>query len=133
MAVRISRGELMSQLQYNVIEATFTRRIPLANRPSSRRALITNCTSLLNSALGREVLHFRPPIGYGLPYSLEQYQLVGAWDIFWQDYRQFDGLTASLVTAIPVRTPEEQVAWWEYFRLHIAVMSPSERMVFMDS
>lgn len=123
----------MDTLRNNVVEATFTRRIPLPNRPTHRRALITNCTSLLNSALGREVLHFRPPTGYVQPYSLDALQLVLAWDIFWQDYRQFDGLTASIVTAIPVATPADQEAWWEYFRIHLATMPPGQKMAFMDT
>lgn len=122
-------------LNTHVIEATFVRRRPDLKPQSNpvRRALITNCTSLLNSQLGIEVLNFRRPSGFIQPYSLEAMQLVLAWDIMWQDYRQFDGLQASIVMSIPVGTPEDQQAFWQYFQKSIYPMTPQQRMAFMDT
>lgn len=132
MPARVSRDALLGVLSNHVVEVTFVRRIPIAGRPAHRRGLLTNCTTLLNSALGVEVLNFFLPKGFTQPYSLKEHNLVLAWDIFWQDYRQFGAESASIVSTIPVSTPEDQQAWWEYFQQHIAPMTPGQRMAFMD-
>lgn len=125
---------LMQRLSSNVVEVVFQRRIIKADRPFHRRALITNCNSLLNSQLGREVLHFFVPRGVGKPYSIVAANLVLSWDIIMQDYRNFsaDG-GCDVVTTIPVASPEQQQQWWQYFYDNIYTMPPQQKLAFLDS
>lgn len=123
----------MSVLQNNVVEALFIRRHVKPGHPATRRALITNCNALLNSPLGRKVLNFHPPRGFSKAYSIVEKNLVLTWDIFWQDFRTFNGDGAQVIQALPVATGEQQEEFWKYFEANIANMTPQQKMAFMDS
>lgn len=130
---QVGRSGLMSMLQNSVVEALFVRRHTKPGHPVTRRALITNCNSLLNSPLGRKVLNYRPPRGFNKPYSIVEKNLVLTWDIFWQDFRTFNAEGASVVQSMPVTTAEQQEQFWQYFEANIANMTPQQKMAFMDS
>lgn len=128
-----SRTGLMSVLQNNVVEALFVRRHIKPGHPPTRRALITNCNALLNSPLGRKVLNYHPPRGFSKPYSIVEKNLILTWDIFWQDFRTFNGEGAQIIQAMPASTGEQQDEFWRYFEANIANMTPQQKMAFMDS
>ena len=133
VATRVSQSGLMSLLQNHVVEAIFVRRHIKSGHPPYRRALITNCNGLLNSDLGRKVLHFHPPKGFAPRYSIVQKNLVLTWDLFWQDYRTFNAEGAQLVQAMPVTNVDDQEHFWQYFQTYLIGLSPSQKMAFMDT
>lgn len=126
-------SQLKSALQRSVVELIYIRRRPYAGVEPTRRALATTNLAVLNSELGRDVLGYRPPTGYRQPYSLNAYNLVVAWDILKQDYRQYDVPSSTIVTEIDVTTPEQLQQWWEYFYENVLPMSPQQKVAFINS
>lgn len=118
---------LKTVLLSNVAEIKFLRKRPKPGAPPSRRMLCTNSLSLLNSPEGRIALNYRRAINYP-KFNPEVKDLLITWDIFMQDYRCINMKACDLVTAIPANK-----TFWKYFNERLALMSPQEKMRFMNS
>jgi hypothetical protein len=101
---------------------------PKAGWSDTRRMLVTNDRTILNSAPGRLALHFKPPT-HAPAYNWAAKNLACGWDLFWQDYRIFPVSTCDVVTVIPT-IPEEK--FWNYFNLYLQAMGPSDKIQFMN-
>lgn len=129
----ISFPALKALLNTNVCEVRFDRRHLKPGALLSRKALISNCAPFLTSQLGREILHWRPPIGRGLKYNPDSYGLIVTWDILWQDYRQFDGYSADLIQSYQVITDEQRNTFWDMFMENFINMTPIQKLQYMNS
>jgi len=125
---KIRRTELDRLLKNNVCEILFIRRRPerAPGRPFMRKMVCSNCTEILNSENGIRSLNFRLPKG---PKQLNEaiHNIVVAWDLFMQDYRNISMDQCFLIQTIPPET------FWEYFNKVIYPMSASEKMTYHDT
>jgi len=88
--------------------------------------ICTNSSEILNSTNGRTVLNYRPATN-PVPYNLTQKNLVLAWDIIMQDYRNINMDNCEVVYEIPAGE------FWEYFNKFIYTMSAGQKQQYMDS
>jgi len=124
--MRVSLASLKPILQNNVAEIKFMRRNLKAGSPPYRRMLCTGCLKLLNSPRGRIALNFRP--AYNQPsYNPFQKNLLITWDIFMQDYRMINMDACEMVNMIPANN------FWKFFNEKLALMSPQQKIIFMNS
>ena len=93
----------------------------------TRRMLCTNDTLLLESNPGKIALNYRKPTGI-LPYNPEPRNLVGTFDLFWQDFRMISCDDVEVISIIPTRPPDK---FWEYFNTILSKMSSTQKMEFM--
>lgn len=128
----MSIGALKGLLATHVVEVVFTRRRSKYARPLHRRMLCSNCRLLLDTIEGKIALGFRPPTGVGLPYDPNSKNLVVAWDIFMQDYRQIPIESATVLSSMPIKSEEDLTNFWEYFNQTLSKMSPSDKLQYMD-
>ena len=123
----IQRAALDSLLLNNVCDVRFARRTPGPGKAPTRRMLCTKSQSLLNSVNGRISLNYfaakGPPHSY-----LGPDDLVVAWDILMQDYRNISMNQCNLISEIPAN--EE---FWIYFNESIYPMSAEQKFNFMNS
>jgi hypothetical protein len=111
----------------NVLDIRFIRRIPVPNKPATRRMLCTKSYDLLNSTNGRIVLNYRPPkTGKQFNESLKDACVV--WDILMQDYRIIPANTATILEQIPANKD-----FWTYFNNNIYNLSTEQKILFMES
>lgn len=129
--MRVSQSSLAQLLAQSVVELKFYRRHPKPGWADTRRALMCNNMSLLNSAPGHIALHFRPPTA-APAYSPKMHNLVCAWDIFWQDWRMVSVESCDVVTVFPVATLEEQLKFWAYFNEYLEAMTAQQKVGFMN-
>ena len=126
---KINRIRLQTLLTSNVCEIVFVRRRPerAPGRPLTRKMLCSNSMDLLNSTNGKLSLNFRLPNG---PKQLDEakHNIVVAWDIFMQDYRNISCDSVFLLKQLPA-----DESFWDYFNKHLYTMSADEKMQFMDS
>ena len=130
--MRLTYMGLAMLLQQSVVELRFKRRRQKPGWKSYRRMLCTNNLSLLSSPTGRIAFNFRPAGGH-LGYNPKSKGLVISWDLMWQDYRNISLDAYDVVSVIPIKTPEEVQAWWEYFNNSLQGMSGGEKVRFMDN
>lgn len=124
--MKTSRDQLKNLLLKNVLEIKFVRRRPIFGHPGTRRMLCTVCFELLNSPNGLLTLNFRPT--YRPPrYNPNQKNLLVAWDIFMQDYRNINCDSVEVVSVIPADDK-----FWEYFANHLQPLTPEQKMEFQD-
>lgn len=126
--MRLSLDGLRQLCSSNVVEIKFTRRHKLAGRPTARRMLCTLDATILNSQLGKEVLHFKPP-STSPPYDANAKNLVVVWDIFFQDWRAIPIESCEVVSAVPTKPPED---FWKYFDKVIGKMTANQKSQFVD-
>ncbi len=126
---KLNRIRLQTLLQTNVLEIVFVRRRPERSpgRPLTRKMLCSNSMDLLNSTNGKLSLNFHLPAG---PKQIDEvkHNVVVAWDIFMQDYRNISADSVFLVRQLPADD-----SFWDYYNKHLYTMSPQEKMQFMDS
>ena len=126
---KINRIRLQSLLITNVVEIVFVRRRPERSpgRPLTRRMLCCNSMDLLNSTNGKLSLNFHLPNG---PKQIDEakHNIVVAWDIFMQDYRNI-----SMDSCFSVKQFPADDTFWEYYNNVLLKMSPEEKMTFMDT
>ena len=127
-----SIGGLKALLASHVVEVVFVRRHDKAGRPKTRRMLCSNSRLLLDNIEAKIALGFRPPKGVGLPYDPNAKNLVVAWDIFMQDYRQIPVESARVLSSMPIQNEEDLVNFWKYFNEQLSRMSASDKMQYMD-
>ena len=125
--MKVSLPTLKNLLLSNVAEIKFLRRRPKAGSPPSRRMLCTNSLALLSSPEGRIALNYRRAINYP-KYNPDAKNLHITWDIFMQDYRCINMSACDLINVIPANK-----SFWKYFNERLALMSPQEKMRFMNS
>jgi hypothetical protein len=111
----------------NVCELRFPRRIIKPGLSSTRRMLCTKSLSLLNSVNGRISLNYFPPKGSPKSY-LGPDNLIVAWDILMQNYRNINMNQCDLIQQIPA---DED--FWVYFNENIYPMSAGQKFNFMNS
>lgn len=127
----ISRIELQNLLRNNVCEVVFVRRRPerAPDRPSIRRMLCTNSLNLLTSYNGKIAFRFN----FTLPKSGRRideakHNIVLAWDILMQDYRNISMDQCYIRQQIP-----DDDTFWKYYNKVLLQMTPQQKMQFMDS
>ena len=130
--MKMGRGALYALLKENVVEIRFHRRHGKPGWKDYRRMLATTDTTLLNSAPGRLALHFKPPHGPP-PFNAADYNLVTAWDLFWQEYRNVSCENCDVITIIPIKTAEDKTKFWEYFNHYLESMSAGQKISFMNT
>ena len=123
--MKTSLSTLRNLLRENVCEIVFIRRRMRPNRSSIRRMLCTLDDVLLNSTNGRLSLNYRPSSNV-LPYNAESKNLLPVWDIFMQDWRMVNMDDCDLVQTMK---PED---FWNYFNKTLLIMSPQQKLAYMD-
>ena len=129
--MKIGRTALFMLLKENVVELKFHRRHKKPGWNDNRRMLCTTNTKILNSAPGRIALHFKPPHGPP-PFNAANYNLVTAWDLFWQEYRNISCEACDVITVMPIKTTEEQDEFWQYFNHYLESMGGGQKTNFMN-
>jgi len=128
--MRLTASGLMALLHSNVVELKFRRRIPKAGFNAYRRMLCTTDHILLNSAGGKTILNYKPPIGRHLKFSPYAKNLVVVYDLFMQDFRMVNCDDCDVVSVIQ-STPNGK--FWEYFNDRLRKMTASEKLIFQNN
>lgn len=128
----VSRTTLEAQLKTNIVEIKWVRRIDVANRPVTRRALATNSRIILNTLPGKTLFRFTPP---RQPNDLNtaQLNLVTYFDLFMLDYRNISCESATIKKIVPVATKEQQDEWWKFFDDNLKNMNVAQKLNFMNT
>ena len=113
----------------NVIELKFVRRNKL-RIPPTRRMLCTLDYTILNSALGKKILNFKPP-RFSPKYNAASKGLLVVWDIIMQDWRAVPANSCEIVARIET-SPNKQTNFWEYYNEVLQKMTPFQKKNFMD-
>jgi hypothetical protein len=92
-----------------------------------RRMLCTNSNNLLLSIDGRLTLNYTPAKGPP-KYNHGEKNVIVAWDVLMQDYRTINCQSVDLIRSVPAN--EE---FWDFFRKELVIMTPGQKMMFMDS
>lgn len=127
----LSNQGLQLLLAEHVVELAFLRRHKKAGWNQTRRMLCTNNWHLLNSIPGKITLKYKPPQRRP-KYNPAAYNLVTAWDIFWQDYRNISLDSYQVLAALPVKTEQDIAKFWEFFANVIYNLSPQDKIKFMN-
>lgn len=126
---KINRSRLQNLLVNNVCEIVFVRRKPerAPGRSNTRKMWCSNSMNLLNSTNGKLSLNFRLPTG---PKQIDEvkHNVVVAWDLFMQDYRNISADFCFLIQRIPA-----DETFWEYYNKNLYQMSAEAKMNYMDS
>jgi hypothetical protein len=128
---KISRSELKNLVSSNVCEIIFLRRTPerapVPPRAQWRRMLCTNSIEILNSTNGKISLNFRFP---KTPRRIDEvkHNIVVAWDIIMQDYRNISMENCYLIQTIPGND-----MFWKYYNEVLYTMTPEQKINFMDT
>ena len=127
--MKVSLQALKTILETNVAEIRFSRRRPKPGHPAERRMVCSNDKKFLNSPQGRITLNFRPvastkPVPY---FNRNAKNVLNVWDIIMQDYRNISLDNCDMIQIIPSEK------FWEFFEKKLAVLSPREKMRYMDS
>lgn len=130
MAITYSGAKQL--LNNNVVELSFSRRIPKRGWPRNRRMLCTNSYKLLGSLGGRIGLNFKVPTHFP-PYDAKANDLIIAWDIFIQDFRAIPLEAVFVISAFPVKTNKDVDLFWTYFDEAIRPMSSRQKITFMKT
>ena len=138
----MDRQNLYQVALTHVVEGRFERRDK--NRiPRLRRMLFTLDVMLLNSYLGKNVLHFRKPT-HPPAYDAKSKNLLFVWDIIMQDWRAVPCDAMTIVRVIPTRKPKgivvepgkeivkAQEMFWKYFNTEVLHWDAAKKRSFMD-
>lgn len=126
--MKLSLGGLKTLCETNVVEIKFQRRLIVSGKPPTRRILATLDRKILDSKLGRDILHFKQPT-QSPAYNTAAKGLLTVWDILYQNWRNIPVANCDVVSVIPSTPPEK---FWEYFNKTIANMSAAQKAAFMD-
>jgi hypothetical protein len=136
----ISRENLKTLLNNNVVEIKFNRRHPTQTSATRRMFCVGAYPSFhsnpfLASVDAQNFLGYRYPKGVA-PYhprpffNPDEKNLVITWDIFMMNYRCITVNGCNVIRAYPVDTPNNQTEFWKYFNSTIVPMSVAEKMSF---
>ena len=126
--MRLGWDGLYNLCQANLVEVKFTRRLPFAGRPPSRRMLATLDGQLLNTKEGMEILNFKPPM-QSPAYDAKAKGLLTVWDLLMQDWRNIPVTSCDVIATVQTRPPEK---FCEYFNKVISKMSSGQKASFID-
>ena len=126
--MKISVTGLSQLCQTNLVEFKFTRRLRYNGMLPTRRMLATLDGDLLNSTLGKEILHFKPPTHIS-PYNATSKGLLTVWDLLFQDWRSIPVDSSLVIASVPTKPVE---IFWEYFDKVIGKMTSAQKAVFMS-
>lgn len=125
--MKVQRSTLDSILLRNVCEVRFTRKIPVKDKPSTRRMWCTKSYNLLNSTNGKVSLNYRAPTKSKI-INEEVNNILVVWDIFMQDYRIINMNECDLLQQIP-----DDETFWQFFNENLYIMSAEQKAAFMNS
>jgi hypothetical protein len=137
----VSKSELKALLQNNVFVRRRPERAPVPPRVNIRRMICTNSFSLLASYNAKISLNFRLP-KTGRRIDESKHDIVCAWDILMQDYRNisistpespFTNKGPSKSTCYLRQTIPADDTFWKYYNDVLIKMSPEQKLNFMDS
>jgi len=123
----VSVQTLENLLLNNVLDLRFTRRIPLANKPATRRMLCTKSYELLNSTNGRIVLNYKPP-RHNKHFNEAKKNACIVWDIIMQDYRIVSADQVTVIRQIPANDQ-----FWTFFNNEIYTLNTEQKILYMES
>ena len=123
----MTTATLKSLLLNNVLDLRFTRRIPVAGKPSTRRMLCTKSYELLNSTNGRVVLNYKPPRDQK-QFNEGKNNAVVVWDIIMQNYRVVSAETVEIVRQVPA-----DESFWKFFNDEIYILTTEQKSAYMNS
>jgi hypothetical protein len=127
MIMKVSLPTLKNLLLNNVAEIKFSRRRIKFGASTTRRMMCTNSLQLLNSTEGRLALNYRRAIT-SPHFDPNTKNLLITWDIFMQDYRCVNMAACELVQVIPANQQ-----FWKFFNEKLALLSPQQKINFMNS
>lgn len=127
MIMKASLPTLKNLLLNNVAEIKFARRRLKYGASTTRRMLCTNSLTLLNSTEGRLALNYRRAIT-SPHFDPAAKNLLITWDIFMQDYRCINMAACDLIQVIPANQQ-----FWKFFNEKLALLSPQQKIDFMNS
>lgn len=122
-----THNNLDSLLRENVCDVRVARRIPLSNKPPTRRMLCTKSFDLLSSANGKIVLNYKQPKG-SKQFNESLKNALVVWDILMQDYRVVSTERVDLLNTYPVGDQ-----FWDFFNREIYPMTTQQKIAFMES
>ena len=125
MAVSIQTLE--SLLLNNVLHLRFVRRVPIANKPATRRMLCTKSFDLLNSTNGRVVLNYKPP-QHNKQFNEARQNACVVWDILMQNYRIVSADQVTIIRQIPANQE-----FWTFFNKEIYTLNTEQKILYMES
>jgi len=123
----VPQQTLETLLLSNVLDLRFTRRIPVARKPATRRMICTKSFELLNSTNGKIVLNYTPPkSGKQLNEAITNTCVV--WDLLMQNYRVISADQVDVIREMPANDE-----FWKVFNTEILPMSVEQKINFMNS
>lgn len=123
----VTQQTLETLLLNNVLDLRFTRKIPVAGKPATRRMICTKSFELLNSTNGKIVLNYVPPKhGKQLDEAITNTCVV--WDILMQNYRVVSADQVDVLREMPANDE-----FWKTFNNEIYPMSTEQKINFMNS
>lgn len=123
----VPQQTLESLLLSNVLDLRFTRRIPVAGKPATRRMICTKSFELLNSTNGKIVLNYTPP-RHGKKINEAITNTCIVWDLLMQNYRVVSADQVDVIREIPANDE-----FWKVFNAEILPMSVDQKINFMNS
>ena len=115
----------------HVVEVKVIRRNTKLGRGMTRKFLSTNSRLLLDSIAGMTAFHFKALINPP-PYNAQSRNLLTAYDLLMQDYRNINLDTDTVLGAMPIRNEEELNNFWQYFATNLSKWSSSNKQMFMN-
>lgn len=123
----MTTAELNSLLADNVLDLRFVRRVPVKDKPLTRRMICTKSNNILNSNNGLISLGYRAPV-QAPKYNPESEGLVIVWDILMQDFRNIPAETVTILNKTPGNDD-----FWKYFNNSLRLMTTQQKINFMMS
>jgi hypothetical protein len=130
--VKVGVAALGALLAQNIVEIKFRRRRVKPGWPPIRRMLATNDLKFLNSMPAHLALNYKRPTGPP-PFPVTPKNLVCAFDIFWQEYRNISCDDCNVVSIIPTKTPDEVAKFWDYFATTLSQLDAPQKEAFMKT
>ncbi len=124
----LSRNDLLSLLQVNVVELRFNRRRPKSTHPYHRRMLCTNDVGILTSKAGMHVFRYKAPT-QSLRYDPKAKNLVVTWDILFQDWR---AIPCESLDVISVVSTKKEDVFWKFVSDVILPLTPLQKSSFIN-
>lgn len=124
--MKINRESLLTELNSNVCEIRFLRRLPKPNAPSTRRMLCCNNINFLTSVEGRITLNFKQS-NSSPRYNTADENTIITWDIFMQQWRTINCDSVELINKWNTNQ------FWNIFNESFANWSPDQKILFMNT
>ena len=123
----VPQQTLETLLLNNVLDLRFTRKIPVAGKPATRRMICTKSYELLNSINGKIVLNYIPP-KHGKQINEATTNTCVVWDVLMQNYRVVSADQVDVLREMPANDE-----FWKTFNTEIYPTSTDQKINFMNS